>query len=171
MFAEAAGGPESLAPIPPTLEVSSAPLLSATTSSLGTVSPSATQGNNDGGKKPSNVGAIVGGVIGGLAVLALIAIGVTHMIFIRKLAVVHAGEDHPNDTKVSTDAPTAEREIPPSQPWLYVRSLTILLGSHSDQYLQGPSDPSTYPTHFDHTQSESYPTIPKSGHYTGVPEP
>ena len=135
MFAEAAGGPESLAPIPPTLEVSSAPLLSATTSSLGTVSPSATQGNNDGGKKPSNVGAIVGGVIGGLAVLALIAIGVTHMIFIRKLAVVHAGEDHPNDTKVSTDAPTAAREIPPSQPWLYVRSLTILLGSHSDQYL------------------------------------
>ena len=128
MLARDAGGPDSLAPVPPTLGVSS-------TLPSGTANPSATQGSNGGGKKSSNIGSIIGGVVGGLAVLALIAIGVTYMIFIRKLAVVHAGEDHPNDTKVSTDTPTAEREIPPSQPWLYVRSLIILPGSHSDQYL------------------------------------
>ena len=127
MLAKAAGGPESLAPIPPTLSLSS-------TLPSGTANPSATQGSNGGGKKSSNVGAIIGGVAGGLAALALIVIG-TRMIFIRKRAVVHAGEDYPDDIKASTDTPTAEREIPPSYPRLYVRLLAILPGLHSDRYL------------------------------------
>ncbi|KAF9791940.1 hypothetical protein BJ322DRAFT_1026298 [Thelephora terrestris] len=147
VLAKAAGGPESLSPVPPTLSTSVSP--------AHTDPPATTQGNDNGngGKKSSHVGAIVGGVIGGLAALAVI--GATWM-FLRKRAAAHGDGDYPDYTKVYPGGVSSSEhahEIPPSQPRLY-----------------DPSDPSTYPSHIDHVSSVPYTTVPQSGRYSGVPE-
>jgi len=156
VLAKAAGGPESLSPVPPTLSVSDGQTSSPTSPSgtrvlSSTTGPSPTQESNNGGRKPSHVGAIVGGVIGGLAALTVAGVGT--WIFRRKRATVHSDGDHPDYTKVSTDPPTSEQEIPPSHPRLY-----------------DPSDPSTYPGHVDYARSGPYTTASNSGHYAGIPE-
>ena len=128
VLAKAAGGAESLSPVPPTASLSNTP-------ANGPTSSSGTQEGDNGGNKPSHVGAIVGGVIGGLAVLAAIAVGV--WIFLRRRALARGDGNYgdPDYTKVSTGPPTTENEIPPSHPRLYVRSLSILLCLHPDQHL------------------------------------
>ena len=139
MLAKAAGGPESLAPVPPTLSVSDATSSLSPTGPPGTretsgpTNPASTQGSDNGGKTPSHVGAIVGGVIGGLAALAVTGVGA--WIFLRKRATVHGDGGYPDYTKVSTAPPTSENEIPPSHPRLYVRLSIILSGLHSDRHL------------------------------------
>ena len=136
MLAKAAGGPESLAPVPPTLSVSSTQSKgptspSGTQESSSSTGPSGTQessgptnppGNkesNNGGEKPSHVGAIVGGVLGGLATLAVTGVGA--WIFLRKRAMVQGDRDYPGHTKVPTDPPTSEDGTPLPHPRLYVR--------------------------------------------------
>jgi len=156
VLARAAGGPESLSPVPPTLSVSNGQSLlptgpSGTRDTSGTAGPSPTREGNNVGTKPSRVGAIVGGVVGGLAVLAVAGIGT--WIFRRKRATVHSDGDHLDYTKVSTGPPTSEQEIASLHPRLY-----------------DPSDPSTYPGHVDYSRGGPYTTASNSGHYAGIPE-
>lgn len=76
-----------------------------------------------------NLGAIIGGVIGGLAALAMIGVGV--WIFLRKRAI--ARED-PHYTRVSTGAPTSENGKQPSQLRLYVKMFLVQFGFDSDRH-------------------------------------
>ena len=138
MLARDAGGPDSLSPVPPTLSVSNTPSLdptgpSGTRVSSGPADPSSTQESNNGDEQSSHVGAIVGGVIGGLAALAVASAGA--WIFLRKRATVHGNGDNPNYTEVSTGVPVSEQEIPPLNPRLYVRLSVPLVGSHSNRHL------------------------------------
>ena len=120
MLAKAAGGAESLSPAPPTLSVSNLP-------ANGPTSSSGTQESNDGEKQSSHVGAIIGGVIGGLALLAATAVVVWIFLRRRVLARGDGDSNYPDYTKVSTGPPTTENEIPPSHPRLYVGSLASCL--------------------------------------------
>ncbi|KAF9647246.1 hypothetical protein BDM02DRAFT_3261818 [Thelephora ganbajun] len=152
--AKSAGGqPEVLAPVPSTVSLSSSSTSSGSSTMIteDPISTSTGQGNHDQTNKPSNVGAIVGGVIGGLAVLAAFGVGI--WIFLRKRAIARVDEDYPGHTTYSTDAITSGHHVSPSQVRLY-----------------DPSDPSTYPTLSGYDPSEEYTTLPNKGHYTGAAE-
>ena len=86
------------------------------------------EGDNSTTTKTSNVGAIAGGVIGGLAALGVIGIGV--WLFLRRRAVGHKGGDY---SRVSTGAPVSEHGKQPSQLRLYVRVFIVLSGLRSDR--------------------------------------
>jgi hypothetical protein len=79
-------------------------------------STSTSQGDN---KKKSNAGAIAGGVIGGLAALAVIGVGV--WFFLRKRATRQGDGDYSDYTRVSTGAPMSEPGVQSSNLRLYVR--------------------------------------------------
>ena len=117
------------------------PQLAKAASGQGSVSPSNTPSSGPTGpskKEPTHVGAIVGGVIGGLA--AFVVTGVGAWIFLRRRAMVNDNGDDPDYTKASTGTSpfkpkTFEHKQLPSLPRLYVRSFTIPRGLDPDQHL------------------------------------
>jgi len=122
VIAKSAGGqPEASAPLPSTVSLSGSSTGSGSLSSIAAnpTSTSTGQDNNNQTKKPSSVGAIVGGVIGGLAFLA--AVGVGAWIFLRRRAPARNDEDYPDHPRHSADALMSEYGMQPSQMRLYVR--------------------------------------------------
>ena len=126
VIAKSAGGqPEVLTPVPSTVTLS--------TSSTGSGSPpaapvdptsmSSSQDNSE--EKPSNVGAIVGIVVGGLAVLAAIGIGV--WVFLRRRAAAQVvQEDYPDYPSYSALASNSDHGMGPPQ----IRSYVSFFRSH-----------------------------------------
>jgi len=82
------------------------------------------QEDNNQTKKSSNVGAIVGGVIGGLAFLA--AVGIGAWMFLRRRANPRIDEDYPDYPRYSDGPLMAEQNMPPSQMRLYVSFVVLL---------------------------------------------
>jgi len=162
--ARAAGGtPESFAPAPSTIPLSptstsSSPSSSTTGSpssirgspSSATVNPTSQGDNNNLMKKSSNVGAIVGGVIGGL-----VAVGIGAWIYLRIRAMEWGDKARSDKVGASTGSSLPEHVIP-----------------HLSIRPYDPSDPSTYPTHLEYrpTGLYSYPAAPNRGNYNGDPE-
>ena len=115
-LAKAASGQGSVSPIPPTISIS----------------------NTRSKKEQARVGAIAGGVIGGLAVFVVAGVGA--WIFFRKRSMVQDNGDDPDYTKASTGPPTSEpktfehKELPPLPQQVYVRLFPILQGLHPDQH-------------------------------------
>jgi len=134
VIAKSAGGqPEELAPVPSTVSLSSSSTGSSSPSIVSTdpTGTSTGQDNNNETKKSSNVGAIVGGVVGSLAVLAVIGVGA--WIFFRRRAAARIGGVHPDYPKYSAVASSSDHGMLPSQMRLYV-GLSIPVSSlHSDQ--------------------------------------
>ena len=132
--AKAAGdGPETLAPVPSTVSLSSGPTNSGSISII-SIDPTSTptgQGTETTTKKSSNVGATVGGIIGGLAILG--ALGVGALIFIRRRAAARIGRDHPNYPKYSAVASNSEHTMLPSQMRLYVSFFALVSSLYFDQ--------------------------------------
>jgi len=157
VLAMAAGGqPETSAPVPSTVSLSGG---SGSASSI-SGSPTSTPTRFNQVNKPSpRTGAIAGGVIGGLAFLAAVGVGV--WIFLRRRATagrrdgMFGGIDgdyldyprHPAGSSVS------EHGRHPSQMRLY-----------------DPSDPSTFPSHGDYQSSGAYTTPSNRGYYSGAAE-
>ena len=124
MAAKAAGDlPESVAPVPSTISLSSTPSTRPGSPSS-TVDPT-NQGDN-GMKRPSNTGAIAGGVIGGLTALEVICVRI--WIFFRRRAVGRGGQGYSEDIGVATGAaPMPEHGISPLQSLqAYVRGFFLL---------------------------------------------
>jgi len=152
VIANSVGGqPEVLAPVPSTvtLSTSSTSSGSPSTASLDPTSTSSGQDSGNEPKKSLNAGAIAGGVVGGLAVLAAIGIGV--WVFLRRRAAARIGGDYPDYPTYSAVASSSEHGMGPSQMRLY-----------------DPSDPSTYPT--DDSYDTSGPYTTNGGRYTGAAE-
>ena len=161
--AKAAGGAESLSPVPPTLSVSNPP-------ANGPTSSSGTQEGNDGEKQSSHVGAIIGGVIGGLALLAATAVVVWIFLRRRVLARGDGNSNYPDYTKVSTGPPTAEHEIPPSHPRLYVGSLASCLARILTNFRRTRLIRQLTPATLTTLEVDLTELYPKTAHYTSVPE-
>jgi len=114
--ARSAGGqPEVLALLPSTIT-----LPTSSTGSTNPTSTSSSQNNGDEPKASLNMGAIVGIVVGGLAVLA--AIGVWVWVFLRRRAAARVVEDYPDYPKYSAAAYNSEHRMGPPQMRLYVSS-------------------------------------------------
>jgi len=132
--AKSAGGqPEELAPVPSTVTLSTSSTGSGSPS-IGSTNPTSTsssQANGDEPKASSNVGAIVGIVVGGLAALAAIGIGV--WIFLRRRAAARVVGDYPDYPGYSAVASNSEHGVGPSQMRLYVRFFVPVSSLHSDQ--------------------------------------
>jgi len=153
-IAQSAGGqPEMLAPVPSTVSLSTSSTGSSLPATTNPTSPSNSQdSNNNQTKKSSNVGPIVGGVIGGVAFLGAIGVGV--WILLRRRALTRSDKDHPDYPEYSAIPHTSEHGgAQPSQPRLY-----------------DPSDPSTFPGNSDYEATGAYTTSSNKGHYTGAAE-
>lgn len=128
-MAESAGGqPETLAPVPSTISL---PDRSGSPSSGSTTSTSTSVGDNQTKKSSPNVGAIVGGVIGGLAFLAAVGFGI--WIFLRRRASARGTAtyggidgDYPDYPRYSDGPIMSEHSVQPSQMRLYVGHFVIL---------------------------------------------
>ena len=121
VIAKSAGGqPEVLAPVPSTitLPTSSTGSGSPPTGSKNLTSMSSNQDIGDEPKKSLNVGAIVGIVVGGLAVLAAIGIGV--WVFLRRHTAAQVVGDYPDYSSYSAVASNSEHAMGPPQVRSYV---------------------------------------------------
>ena len=133
--AKAAGGqPEVLAPVPSTVTLSSSSTSSRSPSTV-SADPTSTSTGQDNSKteKPSNVGAIAGGVIGGLAILAAVGVGVWMFLRRRATARIRINGDYPDYPKYTAVASTSEHGIQPSQMRLYVSFFIIVPSLRSNQ--------------------------------------
>ncbi|KDQ60966.1 hypothetical protein JAAARDRAFT_31964 [Jaapia argillacea MUCL 33604] len=159
--AEALNAPESTATSSkPTGSLTSSGPSSGTASSTTTGPPSST--STAAGKK-SNTGAIAGGVVAGVVVLALIVAGVAFYLMRKRRADRNApsamyGVQPPMSDAGYSNPPYIQQPAPMTPSKYY-----------------DPSDPSTFPpspvgSPTIHTTSSGYAGYPRPGQYTGVPE-
>ena len=112
--------------VPPTVSLPANSTRSDSPLSTTSVSAGGGQESNSQTEKSSpNVGAIVGGAIGGLAFLVVVGVGV--WIFRRQRASgEEIGRDHPDNLGHSSDVVTHENDMQPPEMRLYVRFFVLL---------------------------------------------
>lgn len=86
------------------------------------------QNNNQSGKSSLNVGAIAGGVIGGLAFLVVVG-----GILLRRRISGEVGGDHPEDLGHSSGVVVDENDMQLSEMRLYVSFFVLLSNLFSDR--------------------------------------
>jgi hypothetical protein len=135
--------------------------------------PTPSHSGSGGSKAP--IGAIVGGAVGGAAVIALIVLGIVFLRRPRQSQVAPSAafmveaarpfnEPPQPPSTVTTPAPSSVPDTPVSTMRLYVRTFVILVGSCSLTFLytQNPDDSSTYPGYPEAQYVPDVPPLPQN---------